>query len=74
MRTIGTCVRGIRLPILKQGDDLATETINAVMEASKEANFDFHDRDVIAITESIVARTQGTMLQSMMLKKISKIN
>ena len=59
MRCVGVTSRGIRLPILKQGDDLAKEVVNSLLLASKNENFSFHNRDVVAITESIVARTQG---------------
>ena len=59
MRTIGTVVRGVRAPIFQAGDDLAKEVCKAVMAASKEAQAPLRDRDVIAVTESVVARTQG---------------
>lgn len=59
MRYVGVTSRGIRLPILKQGDDLAKEVVDSLLKASKNENFSFHDKDVVAITESIVARTQG---------------
>lgn len=55
----GTVSRGIKLPIIKQGDDLANIVVGNVLEAAKEAPFELHDRDVIAITESLVARCQG---------------
>ena len=55
----GTVSRGIKLPIIKQGDDLANIVVGNVLAAAKEAPFELHDRDVIAITESIVARCQG---------------
>ena len=55
----GTVSRGIKLPIIKQGDDLANIVVESVLNASKEAPFELHDRDVIAITESVVARCQG---------------
>ena len=58
-RCVGTTSRGIRLPIIKEGDDLASITVNSVLEASKEEGFPIKDRDVIAITESVVARSQG---------------
>ena len=58
-RCVGTTSRGIRLPIIKQGDDLATIVVNSVLEASKSEPFPIKDRDVIAITESVVARSQG---------------
>ena len=59
MRNVGVTSRGIRLPILKKGDDLAFHVVDSLLKASKSENFEFHDRDVVAITESIVARTQG---------------
>lgn len=59
MRCVGVTSRGIRLPILKQGDNLAKEVVDSLLLASKNENFSFHNRDVVAITESIVARTQG---------------
>jgi len=58
-RNVGTVSRGIRCPIIKQGDDLAKIVVDSVLSASKTDNFDMHDRDVIAITESVVARSQG---------------
>lgn len=59
MRTIGTVVRGVRAPIFQAGDDLAKEVCKAVLAASEEAQAPLRDRDVIAVTESVVARTQG---------------
>ncbi|MCQ2087046.1 MAG: coenzyme F420-0:L-glutamate ligase [Bacilli bacterium] len=59
MRYVGVTSRGIRLPILKTGDDLVYNVVDSLMKASKSEGFSFHDKDVIAITESIVARTQG---------------
>ena len=56
---VGTTSRGIRLPIIKQGDNLADIVVNSVLEASKNEPFHIKDRDVIAITESVVARSQG---------------
>ncbi|OFH99383.1 F420-0:gamma-glutamyl ligase [Clostridium acetireducens DSM 10703] len=58
-RTIGTTVRGIRIPIIKEGDDLAQIVVNSLLEAAKEEGFQFRDRDVIGITESVLARAQG---------------
>lgn len=55
----GTVSRGIKLPIIKQGDDLANIVVGNVLAAAKEAPFELHNRDVIAITESVVARCQG---------------
>ena len=59
MRTIGTVVRGVRAPIIRQGDDIARVAADAVMEAWKEASITPCDRDVVAVTESVVARAQG---------------
>ena len=58
-RYVGTISRGIRLPIIKEGDDLASIVVESVLAAGKNEPFDFHDKDVIAITESVVARCQG---------------
>ena len=59
MRKVGVTARGIRLPILKEGDDLEDIVVNAVVYASGNEHFTFHNKDVVAITESIVARCQG---------------
>ncbi len=58
-RLTGTVSRGIRCPIIKEGDDLKTIVTNAVIDAAKAENFELRDRDVVAITESVVARAQG---------------
>ena len=59
MRTVGVTSRGIRLPVLKKGDDLENIVVECLLNASKEEGFSFNDKDVIGITESIVARCQG---------------
>ena len=59
MRTIGTVVRGVRAPIIRQGDDIAAITAEAVQAAWQEAGITPRDRDVVAVTESVVARSQG---------------
>ena len=59
MRTIGTVVRGVRAPIIRQGDDIAQIAADAVMAAWEEAGIKPCDRDVVAVTESVVARAQG---------------
>ncbi|MBQ1371288.1 MAG: coenzyme F420-0:L-glutamate ligase [Oscillospiraceae bacterium] len=59
MRTIGTVVRGVRAPIIRQGDDIAAITAASVQAAWEEANITPRDRDVVAVTESVVARAQG---------------
>ena len=58
-RRTGTVSRGIRCPIIRQGDDLATIVKDSVLEAAKAEGFEIRDRDVISITESVVARSQG---------------
>ncbi|MBE6670802.1 MAG: F420-0--gamma-glutamyl ligase [Ruminococcaceae bacterium] len=58
-RRIGTVSRGIRCPIIREGDDLATIVTNSVLEAAEIDGFSLNDRDVISMTESIVARAQG---------------
>ena len=58
-RRVGTVSRGIRCPIIRQGDDLGEIVVNSVLEAAKYEGFSLRDRDVIAVTESIVARSQG---------------
>lgn len=58
-RTVGTVVRGIRTPIIKEGDDLKQIVIDSVLEASKQENFSFNDRDIIAITEAVVGISTG---------------
>lgn len=59
MRTIGTTVRGVRAPIVREGDNIAALAADAVMEAWREAGITPCDRDVVAVTESVVARAQG---------------
>jgi len=58
-RKVGNCSRGIRGPIIREGDNLVDITVNSVLEACEAHNFSLNDRDVIGITESIVARSQG---------------
>ena len=58
-RTIGTVSRGVRAPIIRSGDDIVEIVTNSVLEASQDAGFEFHDRDIVAMTEAIVARAQG---------------
>ena len=59
IRSTGVTVRGIRCPIIKEGDDLAKITVDSVLDACKNEEFDLRTKDVIALTESIVARAQG---------------
>ena len=58
-RTIGTVVRGVRAPIIRQGDDIVDITVQSVLTAMRENGITPHDRDVVAVTESVVARSQG---------------
>ena len=59
MRCVGTTVRGIRTPIINEGDNIVQIVIDSLLEAQKQEGFEFHNKDVIAITESVVARAQG---------------
>ena len=59
MRNVGTIVRGIRTPIIKEGDDLASIVVDSVLKASKSEKFDFNDKDVIAVTEAVVGISEG---------------
>ncbi len=58
-RRVGTVSRGIRCPIIREGDDIATIVVNSVTEAAQIEGFELRDRDVVAVTESVVARAQG---------------
>ncbi len=58
-RNVGTVSRGIRCPIIREGDDLSKIVVDSVLHAGETDGFELRDRDVIAITESIVARAQG---------------
>ena len=59
MRTVGTVSRGVRLPIVKQGDDLIKVVTDSVKAMGEEQGLTFHEKDVVAVTESVVARVQG---------------
>ncbi|MBQ7770158.1 MAG: coenzyme F420-0:L-glutamate ligase [Clostridia bacterium] len=58
-RMIGTISRGVRAPIIRNGDDIVKIVTDSVLEASKDAGFSIQNRDIIAMTEAIVARAQG---------------
>ena len=58
-RKVGTVSRGIRCPIFREGDDLGSQVVASVLEAAEAEGFELRDRDVICITESVVARCQG---------------
>lgn len=59
VRKVGTVARGIRCPIIRQNDNLVEIVTESILEAAEEEGFSLHDRDVVSITESIVARSQG---------------
>ena len=58
-RKTGTVSRGIRCPIIREGDDLAKIVCDSVIDAANSEGFELRDKDVVAVTESIVARSQG---------------
>ena len=58
-RRVGTVSRGIRCPIIREGDDLSKIVVESVLEAAESEGFELRDKDVISLTESIVARAQG---------------
>ena len=59
MRDLGTVVRGIRTPIIKENDDLEKIVVDSIINASKNNKFEFNDRDVVAITEAVVGISEG---------------
>lgn len=59
MRCVGTTVRGIRTPIIKEGDNLAEIVVNSLLDASKNEGFSFNDKDIVAITEAVVGISEG---------------
>ena len=58
-RTVGTVARGIRAPIVKSGDDIVNIVVDSILKSAKTENYSLQDRDVIGVTESLVARAQG---------------
>ncbi len=58
-RMIGTIARGVRAPIIRQGDNIVEIVVNSVLDAAKAENFELNDKDVVAVTEAVVARAQG---------------
>ncbi len=59
MRNVGTVVRGIRTPIIKEGDDLANIVVDSLMRAKESEKFEFRDKDIVAITEAVVGISEG---------------
>lgn len=58
-RKVGTISRGIRCPIIREGDDISSVVVNSVLEAAEDEGYEIRDRDIVAVTESVVARSQG---------------
>ena len=58
-RMVGTVSRGVRAPIIRSGDDIVEIVVNSVLEASADDGFEIRNRDIVAITEAVVARAQG---------------
>ena len=59
MRTTGTVSRGVRCPVVKEGDDLVAIVTEAIKACGEDQKLTFHEKDVVAVTEAVVARTQG---------------
>jgi len=59
MRTVGTVSRGVRCPVLKEGDDIIKVVTDAIVAMGEEQRVTFHEKDIVAVTEAVVARTQG---------------
>jgi len=59
MRDLGTTVRGIRTPIIKENDDLESIVVDSVLKAARNNGFEFHDKDIVAITEAVVGISEG---------------
>lgn len=57
-RKVGTISRGIRCPIIREGDDISSVVVNSVLEAAEAEGYEIRDRDIVAVTESVVARSQ----------------
>ena len=58
-RTVGTISRGIRTPIIRDGDDVVKIVADSIIEAAKDEKFEIRERDIVAATEAIVARAQN---------------
>ena len=59
MRTVGTVSRGVRCPVIREGDDLVQIVTQSILECAEEQGIAFQDRDIVAVTEAVVARAQG---------------
>ncbi len=60
-KMVGTISRGVRAPIIREGDNLSEIVVDCVLEAAKSEPFEIRDKDVIAVTEAVVARARATM-------------
>ena len=58
-RMVGTVSRGVRAPIIREGDDIVQIVVDSVLAAAQSEGFSLRDRDVVAVTEAVVARAQG---------------
>lgn len=68
-RLVGTVVRGLRAPIIRSGDDLEAIVVDTVLNAAKAGTFEVQDKDVLCITEAVVARSQGNYVSKDQLSK-----
>jgi F420-0:gamma-glutamyl ligase len=59
MRTVGTQAKGIRAPIIRQGDNLVDIVVESVINSARNEGYSLNDRDVVGVTEAVVARAQG---------------
>ena len=64
MRTVGTTSRGVRCPVIREGDDLVKLVTAAIVACGEEQNLSFQDRDIVAVTEAVVARSQGNYVST----------
>lgn len=69
VRTVGTTTRGIITPIVKKGDDLVNIVVDSLLEAANSENFNINDRDILGITESLLARSQGNYAKAEVIAK-----
>lgn len=74
MRTVGTVSRGVRCPVVKEGDDLIRIVTEAIADMGKEEHITFHEKDIVAVTEAVVARTQGNYAVQMTLRRTAAQN
>lgn len=69
MRTVGTTSRGVRCPVIREGDDMVKIVTDAILACGKEQNIEFCDKDVVAVTEAVVARAQGNYVTTEQIAK-----